>query len=94
MNTHTHTEEQSRTPCEDTDIEENGHMKTEVEIRIVLSKAKGCYWKLEEVRKDPHLESSEGTTPGLPGLQNCERTHFCCFKLGGKMNSYAQRERY
>lgn len=44
---------------------EEGHVKTEAEIKIMLPHAKGAWshQKLEEERKDSFLEPSEGAQP-------------------------------
>ena len=55
-----------RTPCGDTQTQkEDGHRKTEVEIRLCCHKPKKAWGfpELEEARKDPPLETSEGVWP-------------------------------
>ena len=42
---------------------QGGHVKTEAEIGVMLPQAKDVwgFWKPEETRKDPPLDTSEGT---------------------------------
>lgn len=50
-----------------------------------MPSAAGHHPKLEKARKEPSLEPSKAAQPcqhldSDSGLQNCERTNFCCFQ--------------